>query len=1101
MKKIFSPLLLFVFSFVLPAAPLSIRVDVRAQSGTLSPASSGLQFAKWLKDKQETMLIYSMNTERGEWTSCSFSFIPAENGNVTLTLRGPDLGKEAPQWVLYRNIRKNGKLLPNGDFSKEFSNWYRRKTDADYQAQLVEDPALTPKGRCVRVWHDGCLSQTVPVKAGEKVTLTVDACPTFAFTPAKGAWPLSLRSVANRDYADQKEGDGKGGWSDQGPEMDLRKFDTGQKQFVGVPFDLIDPQKNQGKAVVVFDSRRTATGLKEIVLDLPEAARNTRFLYLLHTSCWVPASPTPVGTIIFEDGSGKQTTKEIVSGTDVRDWVHPSPASNAQIASSGTYLGQRRTLFLSKYSLPLRGARKIRLRTTGKTVWILCGATLTDKDITWSNEPFVPRAPEYKTADLSELPFIRPGSVLDLSSRVDHSAAGTYGRAILTEQGNLEFEKRPGVPLRFRTAYHFASEWGFLYLIRKKNIEDLKPLIDSYVGELRRRGYNMVRSHTVEHFLMLDAPEKGRPDPRFANTLDYCFAQLKKNGIYLNLNIAAYQLLYPFKISSESQPVDIKPRMIFGDPLIRQDWLDTARYLLCHRNAYTGIALKDDPMLVCVEPFNELAMGIRQHPFKNTATKKLVRDKFRAFVLQRNGNVDEAKFPENPNEVNGGKLHQEWVEFCIESLRETGAWMNARLRELGCRTPIGQYNLTHDRYFGAIRTEQSDVVIRNSYFCHPSNLSHPGSITHQLSAIEAGVPYFVSVASCRFPDRPLIVTEYNHARNLYEYEQLLFPAYAALQGFTGITMHAVDMRQRQEADKEFSSYLDRMTEYLSFFLFQQGYVSPSSNLVELVVPQISLLGKGTDTPINVMQTRWAFLSRFGVCYEGAKRPATVAAHPMPKPLLCIPLDGYAFEASGFKELSDKNKKEFDPIPLIDALRAKGVIPQGNRTDPGKGIWESDTGELLLNIPEKRFRILTPRVEAITFEKNSDESLPVLAQTFSSIPSTVALVSLDGKELAKDSGRMLLFYLTANYNTGMELSADQSTVRKVGQAPTLLRTGQLELQLNLPAGKNYRLYPLRSDGLRREGIPLTKNGSGYRLELDTAALPHGPTGVFELVAEP
>ena len=97
--------------------------------------------------------------------------------------------------------------------------------------------------------------------------------------------------------------------------------------------------------------------------------------------------------------------------------------------------------------------------------------------------------------------------------------------------------------------------------------------------------------------------------------------------------------------------------------------------------------------------------------------------------------------------------------------------------------------------------------------------------------------------------------------------------------------------------------------------------------------------------------------------------------------------------------------------------------------------------------------------------------------------------------------MLLFYLTDNVNTGMELSPDRTELRKQGKPPTLLRTGQLELQLNLPTGKRYRLYPLRSDGLRREGIPLTKSGSGYRLELDTAALPHGPTGVFELVAEP
>lgn len=1100
MRKIIF-LLLFALSSAMSAAPLAIRIDVRARSGTLSPASSGLQFAKWLKEKQETRLIYSMKTEKAEWTSCSFSFIPTESGNVTLTLRGPDQGKRPPQWVLYRNIRRNGKLLPNGNFSKEFSNWHRRKTDTGSQAQLVEDPALTPQGRCVRVWHDGYLAQAVPVKAGEKVTLTVDACPTLAFTSVTGAWPLSLRHVANRDYADEVEGDGKGGWSDQGPEMDMRKLDITRKQFAGVSFDLIDPRENQGKAVVVFDSSRAPTGLKEIVLDLPEAAKNTRFLYLLHTACWVPATPTPVGTIIFEDGSGKLTTQEIVSGTDVRDWVHPSSAPNAEIASCSPWLGHKRTLFLSKYPLPLRGAQKIRLRTTGKTVWILCGATLTAKDVIWNNAPFIPQAPEYKTADLSPRPLIQPGSALDFSTLVDHTAAGTFGRAILAGNGMMEFPKRPGIPLRFRAAYHFASEWSFLSLIRKKTAEELKSLIDIYVGELRRRGYNMVRTHTVEQFLMLDAPEKGRPDPRFADALDYCFAKLKENGIYLNLNIAAYQLTYPFKISSTSRPDDIKPRMLFGDRQIRQDWLDTASYLLCHKNAYTGTALKDDPMLVCVEPFNELTMGIRQHPYRNAATRKLVRDKFRAFVLQRNGKVDEAEFPENPNEVNGGKLHVEWIEFCAESMRETGAWMNARLRELGCKVPIGQYNLRGERFHGGIRSEQSDVVIRNKYFCHPNNLSRPGSITRQESAIETGVPYFTEIASCRLTDRPLIVTEYNHARNLYEYEQLLFPAYAALQGFTGITMHAVDMRQRQEGDKEFSTYLDRMTENLSFFLFQQGYVSPSFNLVELIIPKESLNKNDADSNINTAQAQWAFFSRFGVRYDKTARPAMLSTLPVPKPVLSIPLFGYAPFGTEFVETGSTKGKKFNSAPLIASLKVQEIIPLGNRTDPKKGIWESDTGELLLNIPEKFFRIRTPRVEAVAFEKNSGESLPVLAQTFSSVPSTVALVSLDGKELAKDSKRMLLFYLTDNVNTGMELSPDRSILRRPGKAPTLLRTGQLELQLNLPAGKRYLLYPLRSDGLRREGIPLTKNGSGYRLELNTAALPHGPTGVFELVTEP
>lgn len=1081
---------------LLSAAPLSIRMDIRANSGTLAPAGDGLRFASWLKDKQETTLICSAQTDKEEWKTHTFSFIPARSGKVVLTLRGPDPRKASPQWVLYRNIRWNGKLLDNGDFSKGLTGWPVRKLPNGMNANLVDDPALTPEGRCVRVWHDSFITRTIPVEAGKKVTLEVDACPTLAFTPVAGTYPLSLRSAANRDYADDVEQDGKGGWSDQGPAKDLRKFDTARKQFAGVQFDLIDPRQNRRKAVVVFDSGYAPTGLREIVLDVPEAAKYSRYLYLLHTGCWVSGKPTPVGTVIFETGDGRRKEQNLVSGTDLQDWNRPSSTKNTLTASCGTYSGEQRAVFLSKFPVPMNDVKKIRLRTAGKVVWILCGATLADQEVSWSDAPFTP-GPEYKAADLSPAPVTRAGTALDFSGFSDNAPAGTYGKVVLAGPGHMEFEKRPGIPLRFRAAYHFTADWVFMGSVRKKSSEELKQMIDAYVMELRMRGYNMVRTHTVEQFLMLDAPEKGRPDPRFADALDYFFARLKENGIYLNLNIAAYQFLYPFRVTNPSRPADIKPKIIFGDKQTRQDWLDTARYLLCHVNPYTGLALKDDPMLVCVEPFNELGMAVPRRAYQKEETGKWVGKKFRAFVLRRNGKVDDSIFPEKPNEVGGGKLRREWMEFCIESLRETGAWMNTRLRELGCKVPIGQYNASPSRFYGDIRSEQSDFVLRNSYFCHPA-----GQITRQQSAIENSASHFGNAVSSRFADRPLIVTEYNHARNRYEYEQLLFPAYAAFQGFTGLTLHAVILNPKWRADGAMNTYLDLMAEYLSMFLFQRGDVSPSGNLVELLIPKSSLYDKGADSAISAEQTRWALLTRFAVRYEGTKRPATAAAFPAPKPLLTMPLTGYARVGGTdkFTETGATQGKKFDPAPLIAALRAKGVIPRGNRSDPAKGIWESDTGELLLNAREKRFLLCTPRAEAVVSEKNHDESLPVIAGVRSTVPSAVALVSLDGKELAKDSNRMLLFYLTDNVNTGIELSPDRTVLRKPGTTPTLLRTGKLELNLRLPENRAYTLYPLRSDGLRRKGIPLVKGSAGYQLSLDTAALPDGPTGVFELVRE-
>ena len=47
------------------------------------------------------------------------------------------------------------------------------------------------------------------------------------------------------------------------------------------------------------------------------------------------------------------------------------------------------------------------------------------------------------------------------------------------------------------------------------------------------------------------------------------------------------------------------------------------------------------------------------------------------------------------------------------------------------------------------------------------------------------------------------------------------------------------------------------------------------------------------------------------------------------------------------------------------------------------------------------------------------------------------------------------------------------------------------------GKQYTLYPLRADGLRRKGIQLTTKDGITEINLDTAKLPNGPAFYFEL----
>ena len=57
--------------------------------------------------------------------------------------------------------------------------------------------------------------------------------------------PVSLRAAANMGFQDDELEDGKGGWLDQG-ENDYRNMPLGIQQGAGIPFLILDADKNNG---------------------------------------------------------------------------------------------------------------------------------------------------------------------------------------------------------------------------------------------------------------------------------------------------------------------------------------------------------------------------------------------------------------------------------------------------------------------------------------------------------------------------------------------------------------------------------------------------------------------------------------------------------------------------------------------------------------------------------------------------------------------------------------------------------------------------------------------------------------------------------------
>ena len=124
---------------------------------------------------------------------------------------------------------------------------------------------------------------------------------------------VDLAPVANRGLADDVENDGKGGWTDQGPDRDMRAFQVGERKFGGVKFKILPPPKS----IVVLRSALRAPG------DLPRKAiipvgRKADTLFFLHACGWPPKKGEAFRYVIhYKDGRSESLP---VSGENLPDW-------------------------------------------------------------------------------------------------------------------------------------------------------------------------------------------------------------------------------------------------------------------------------------------------------------------------------------------------------------------------------------------------------------------------------------------------------------------------------------------------------------------------------------------------------------------------------------------------------------------------------------------------------------------------------------------------------------------------------------------------------------------------------------------------------------
>lgn len=393
----------------------------------------------------------------------------------------------------------------------------------------------------------------------------------------------------------------------------------------------------------------------------------------------------------------------------------------------------------------------------------------------------------------------------------------------------------------------------------------------------------------------------------------------------------------------------------------------------------------------------------------------------------------------------------------------------------------------------------------HGYHAHPSDFTTKGSKVAQDSLIANGNRLFCSMASTRYADRPLLITEYGQVFwNRYRYEEgLLMGCYAALQDIDCLMAHASPVIDQMHSPiRPFSVGHDpiaRASQVVSGYAFLRRDVAPSPHLLEITLQKQHIFDAVNHAKaLSTEQARLALLTGIGLRY--ADEPAPAELHPR-KPDLRLPVFGTS-ETIVKEMFSDVRESVSGDKPLagvVGAMKKASLLPDANRTDPEAGIYESDTGELLLETRAHRFRATTSRMEGVCIDpaaKPERVALKRMTVESTSVTASITLVAADDVPL-EQSRRMLLVYATDALNSDMTFTTTQrEELVRLGKLPVLVRTGRLKIAIATPLAANLRAWALGMDGHRVEEIEVTRLGDKSLLSIDTARL-KSITPFFEL----
>lgn len=906
---------------------------------------------------------------------------------------------------------------------------------------------------------------------------------------------VDLSAVANMGFVDEKEKDGGGGWTDQGPDNDASGFDFRKKAYANVPFRVLDPTENRGKSVLVFQSVNFPNGLQQV--RMPVSVEGMKMLYLLHTAGWGEKRAT-AGVVTLRGARGEQKIP-IRFPDDLGDQWNPTARRNALVGAVwNNRTGGSNGIYVSRFPIQagLGTIREIQLEGgRSAAVWIVAAITFSGSDFPRAaDEPFVVReGGRFRALRRPPTPQILPGSALDFSSL----NTGKIERIIIDRHGRLAREGSPEKPFRFfaveistRTEDHYVSQDDGKRKLNARAFWKDKKQISALVQEVKRHGCNMIRLHNMDMVIVKEGvAELNR---KKIDLWDWCIAECKREGIYVQIDTMHVQGFSPLsRYSRRGQERNAKFLLLFRDAM-REEYRIGMKALLEHVNPYTKTTLRDDPVLAVLNLCNEQEFAFIRTDFPWDAAlpewRKFTGDPNAAMFTRREWQTRDEK---------GRRINA----FITMKWREMLAWYRHVVhRQIGYRGLSNLWEMTSSMHYNVLRNDL-EYVMKHAYHAHAIG----SRSLSQNSDIGGSLKQFRNLQDARIAGRPFLVNEYASVYwNRYRYEEpFAVGAYAAFQGFDmllrhGSPIHVVDA-ERIFPWLMFHDPICKATLAQIALLYGRGDVQEGARGVRLTFSERAVSDNMIwNDAVDSIQSRLSLIAKCGLEQTD---PAPALSPPAPADDLRIPLAGGAQaveDVAGFATSLESKAGRMSLAELIGKLRRERIIGEANRSD-GAGIFESSTGELYVDTNRNFMTVNTPRFQGMCGEEAAEAGLGDVSLKLLKTRGIVSVASLQPDRGIAEASRLLLVYATNALSNRMTFENEtMMKVRYYGENPTLIETGRVHVEIRNRNAKRWKLYPLWMNGARRSPIPALSSENGtFIAEIDTAKLPEGPALFFEL----